>query len=684
MLVSWNWLQRYVDLKMDREELESRLSLSGLNHEGTETSATHDGLEPGDFCIDLEVTSNRGDCLGHIGVAREISVLYGSELKIPKSNLAEGANPIDQLLSVENQFVEACPRYTARVIEGVTIGPSPDWMQAALKAVGIGCINNVVDATNYVMMECGQPLHAFDLASLDGGEIIVRAARDKEIITAIDHRDYELDSQMCVIADSKNASAVAGVMGGANSEVTDATKDIVIEAAIFIPLSVRRTARKLKLHSPSSYRFERRVDPAGVLWSSNRACELIMQSGGGTLAKGVADTHPDSPVPKPVTLTLTELKRILGIEVPTVEIERILVALGCQSDGNIESGKGSFVPPTWRHDLTRPADLIEEVARIHGYDKIPEDSPIPVTPSSKRVFDSATERIRHVMVSSGLTEAMTPSVVTKQLDESVSPWTDQPAIQTQTAMLKGAKRLRRTLMPSLLQARANNWAAASIEANLFEIAHIYLPNDASESVDGLPEELYTVGLVRGGDFFEAKGILEKLGSAIGIQSPLAVKTIDRDGFEKGKLVELSFNGVAAGYLGTVAAKTLKPWKLPGPVVIAELSLPRLIEMAELVPQQRIVSLFPSVERDLNFVMKESVHWNELERVVRSAVGGQLKSIRYRETYRDPAKDGNDRKRILLSLQLQRDDGTLSGSDADEIIQSVVGDCQTKLGAELLG
>lgn len=681
MLVAWKWLSRYVDLEMDREELESRLSLSGLNHESTETPAENPKLSADDVCIDLEVTSNRGDCLGHIGVAREIAVLYDSELRIPDPQIKTSATSVDSLLSVENQFTEACPRYTARVIQGVKVGPSPDWMAAALSSVGIAVVNNVVDATNYVMMECGQPLHAFDYASLADQKIVVRAAREKESIMAIDHRQYELDPSMCVIADAKEASAVAGVMGGAESEVTEATKDLVIEAAIFTPLSVRRTARKLKLHSPSSFRFERRVDPVGVEWASRRVCELIVASAGGTVAKGIIDTAAEIPQREPIVLRLSELERILGIQISAEQVDRILTALGCQSDAKIATGTGSFVPPTWRHDLTRQADLIEEVARIHGYDKIPEDSPIPVTPSSKRTFDTATEKIRGVLTASGLSEAMTPSVVTAKLDQSLSPWTDRPALRTQTAMLKGAKCLRRSLLPSLLEARGNNWASGSIAADLFEISHIYLPG---ESDDELPDEHYSVGLVYGGDFFAAKGIIELLAVSLGIRDSISVQTVDSVGFVAGQVVSLSLGETHLGYLGVVSPKTLKHWKLPGNVVVAELSMNALLSGAELVPQQQVVSMFPSVERDLNFVMAESVRWNELENVVRSAVGEPLKALTYRETYRDPEKDGKNTKRILLSMQLQRDDATLSGDDADALVQSVIGDCKTKLGAELLG
>ncbi|NND98091.1 MAG: phenylalanine--tRNA ligase subunit beta [Pirellulaceae bacterium] len=676
MLVSWKWLSKYVDLSMDREELESRLSLSGLNHEGTT-------IVDGDPVIDLEVTSNRGDCLGHIGVAREIAVLYGLNVTIPEVSLKESGESVDSLLSVENRFLEGCPRYTARVIQGVKVGPSPKWLVESLQAVGIASVNNVVDATNYVMMECGQPLHAFDYAKVAGSKIIVRRGDKKEKIEAIDHKSYDLDQTTCVIADAKQADAIAGVMGGADSEVNEDTTDLVIEAAIFTPLFVRHTARKLKLQSPSSYRFERKVDPEGVDWASQRVCQLIQEMAGGKVAKGIIDTLPEIPERESILLRSSEIERILGVHIDSQEVTRILNELGCTADGDDQPGSICFVPPTWRHDLTREADLIEEVARIYGYDKIPEDSPIPVAPSQKRPFDVAMERVRLVLTASGLSEAMTPSVVTKKLDESLSPWTDLPALQTQTQMLKGSKRLRRTLIPSLLQGRANNWATASLEANLFEIAHIYLPNDSDGSDDTLPSEQYCLGLVAGGDFFALKGIVETLISRLGIANDAVVEPVHRAGFVKGGAVQLTLDDVLVGYMGIVDPRTLKQWKLPAPVVAAELSLSVLLASSELVPQQQSVSSFPSVQRDLNFVLSESIRWSEMENVVRAAIGEELARLTYRETYRDAKKDGKEKKRILMSVELQRHDATLSGDQADALIEKVIGACKKTLKAELL-
>ncbi len=396
MLVSWKWLSRYLNLPVSHEELALRLSLSGLNHESTE-------IVSDDPVIDLEVTSNRGDCLGHLGVAREIAVLFGLNVCRPEPALAavtDSAETIESLLEIENEFVDACPRYIARVVRGVRVGPSPSWMIESLAAVGIPSVNNVVDATNYVMMECGQPSHAFDHAKLDGAMIRIRPAEDGESLQAIDHRNYVLQPSMCVIADRRRAVAVAGVMGGASSEVTDSTTDLVIESAIFTPLSIRRTARALKLHSPSSYRFERRVDSDQVDWANRRVCQLVIESSGGRVAKGVIDTNPTPVIAKPVILRTSQIERVLGISIDQVEVTRILTSLGCKATSP-STAHTTFLPPSWRHDLTREVDLIEEVARIHGYDKIPEDSPIPVTPSARRTYDVGVDQVRRVMIAAG-------------------------------------------------------------------------------------------------------------------------------------------------------------------------------------------------------------------------------------------------------------------------------------------
>ena len=352
MIVSWNWLKDYVPLAIAPDELVQRLMMAGLNLEKSEPLAS-------DVIIDLEVTSNRPDCLGHIGIAREAAVLCGQPLNVAEPTVAVASEVSGRIsdhlrnyTSVAVECADLCPRYTARVIRGVKIKPSPSQMAVRLATIGQPVINNVVDITNYVMLECGQPLHAFDFQKLNGRQIIVRRAKKNEPFAAIDHKTYSLDSEMCVIADAERPVALGGVMGGADTEVSPTTCDVLIEAAQFAPLAIRATARKLKLHSPSSYRFERGTDPEWVDWASRRACELILNHAGGELIEGVIDVGPPRVAREPIVLRLSQLARILGIDVPAETVRKILTALGCQEQSH-EAAQVVTVPPSWRRDLSR-------------------------------------------------------------------------------------------------------------------------------------------------------------------------------------------------------------------------------------------------------------------------------------------------------------------------------------------
>ena len=356
MIVSWNWLKQYVPLAMSQEELETRLMMSELNHEGTETVGD-------DLAIDLEVSSNRPDCLGHIGVAREVAVLWEQPLKIPAASPAESSTPVDGLASVRIDCPQLCPRYTARVIRGVKVGPSPDWMVRRLATLGEASINNIVDITNYVLYECGQPLHAFDLPKLAGGQIIVREAAKGEKFEAINHKTYELEAGMCVIADARRAVALGGVMGGADTEVSDATTELLIESAAFDPISIRTTARRLVLHSPSSHRFERRPDPEGIDWASRRCCELILELAGGELASGAIDVGERPAAREPVVLRLEQIERILGIHIDREEVRRILTLLGNHETKADEAVSDSEME-RWRRRATRYEQVADNMLAV--------------------------------------------------------------------------------------------------------------------------------------------------------------------------------------------------------------------------------------------------------------------------------------------------------------------------------
>src|SRR4051794_29275928 len=407
MIVSWNWLAQYVRLDMPVETLTERLALAGLNHESTSEVG-------GDLAIDLEVTSNRPDCLGHLGVAREVSVLFDTPLRIPDPRPASSGASVETRAGVTVEATDLCPRFTARVISGARVGESPWWMRKRLETLGVRPISNIVDVTNYVMFECGQPLHAYDLDRLTERRLIVRRAHAGETLTAINNRNYELSQEMLVIADAARPVGLAGLMGGLETEIGFDTTDILIEAAQFAPMTVRKTSRALGLFSPSSFRFERPLDPEITDWASRRCAELILEVAGGALHPGVIDVGGPPPQRTPITLRLPQIERVLGIRIEREDVRRILAALGLEVLGQADHAI-TVRPPTWRADLEREIDLIEEAARIHGYHHIPEDRSVPVTSAARGIRERVESQVRELLTGLGLDEAVTFSLVDEAL-----------------------------------------------------------------------------------------------------------------------------------------------------------------------------------------------------------------------------------------------------------------------------
>ncbi len=674
MIVSWNWLKQYVALDMTPAELAERLMMAGLNHE--DTHAIGD-----DLAINLEVTSNRPDCLGHLGIAREVSVLWKIPLVIPPAAPLESKVSVGELAKVSVENPAQCPRYTARVIRGVKIGPSPRWLVDRLSTVGVAAINNVVDVTNYVLLECGQPLHAFDLAHLAGRRIIVRQARAGETFQAINHKAYTLDPTMCVIADAERAVALGGVMGGAATEVTVATKEVLLESAEFDPMSIRATARKLSLHSDSSYRFERGLDPAGVDWASRRAAELILELAGGELATGSLDVGRQVEERKPITLRFVQLRRVLGIDVPAATAREILTALG-NREVSADERRVEVIPPTWRRDLAREIDLVEEVARIHGYDKIPEDVSVPMATSHRTDEDRVLARVRHVLTAAGFDEAMTLSAVEEPWSEAFSPWTTAPPLRSSMPVLRRADRLRRSLVPSLLGARQTNESLANPVIELFEIAHVYLPQGAQ-----LPSEELMIALTSGGDFFATKGVVEGLLAALNPAARLVVRPTAQELLDLERSAELLVSvgesrDLLLGYLGEVSRTGLERFELRGGTTVAELKLSAFEQIAELIPKYRQPPVFPAVSRDLNLVVDESVLWDALASTVRKSAAPHAEAIEFQDVYRDTERLGAGKKSLLFTLTLRSPDGTLTNDEADQIRARVVEACRAAHAAQL--
>jgi phenylalanyl-tRNA synthetase beta chain len=546
-----------------------------------------------------------------------------------------------------------------------------------LATVGQPVINNIVDITNYVLMECGQPLHAFDFHKLAGRKIIVRRAKPGEQFQAIDHKTYSLDPEMCVIADTERVVALGGVMGGAQTEVSPTTTDVLIEAAQFAPLSIRSTARKLKLHSPSSYRFERGTDPEMVDWASRRACELILKHAGGELTEGVIDVGAPRPRRPAITLRLAQLKRIIGIDVPPEAVRRILIALGC-----VEESAGAAeivtIPPSWRRDLEREIDLVEEVARIHGYDKIPEDASVPMAPSHREASDRVLAKVRQVLTAVGYDEAMTASVVPESWSVAFSPWTSAQPLVANTPMLEGADQLRRSLIPSLLEARRINESLSNPTIELFETARVYLPASGQ-----LPREQLTIAAVSGRNFLHLKGVVEALLAALHIDLPMNLIELQHDFLESDRAAELKLGSERLGFVGELSASGQKAFSLRGPASIVELDLSLLTERARLATTYAPPSTYPTIARDLNLIVAEAVRWADLAATVRSAAGPDLERLEYLDTYRDPQKDGAATKRLHFSFTLRASDRTLTGNEADATRDAIVSACQRQHGARLL-
>ena len=671
MLVSWNWLKEYVSLDMSPAELSDRLMMAGLNHESTTPVGS-------DWAIDLEITSNRADCLGHLGVAREVAALWNRPLQTPTAQPKSGATAATSLTSVTLQCPQLCYHYTARVLRNVKVGPSPAWLANRLQTIGIAVVNNIVDITNYVLMESGQPLHAFDLARLRGRKLIVREARAGEPFVAIDHKTYTLEPGMCVIADADRPVALGGVMGGVDSEVSSATTEVLVESANFSPLAIRTTARKLNLHSPSSYRFERGVDPAGLDWASRRCCELILNLAGGELASGVIAVGREIPARPPVVLRLSQLQRILGIGIPAEKVRQILTALGC-AEVQADAQSVTTMAPSWRRDLTREIDLVEEVARIHGYDAIPEDAHVPMVPSHRTDHDRVQAKVRHVLTAAGFDEAMTISLVRPELAATFSPWTDADAFHCQSAILRGANQLRRSLIPSLLEVRQTNESLHNPRCELFETARVYLPSSGA-----LPNEQWTLAVASSADYHHVKGVVEAMVATVNPAAKLDVVATRQPLLNPNRAGELQLNGRRFGWIGEVTAAGLKQFSLRADTTVAELNLAALLEVARLIPQYVEQSPYPAIARDLNLIVDEAIRWSDLAATVRTAVGPNLERLDFQETYRDPTKDGPGKKRLLFSIVVRSHERTLTNDEADLIRIAVVAAAQEKHGAALLG
>ncbi len=665
MKVSLNWLTDYVDVSGSAADLASVLTRVGLKVEGIEQTAT-------DIVLDLEVTNNRPDCLGHLGVAREVAAATGAAFRPPSLGSVKTSGRAGELTSVEVPASDLCPRYTARIIRGVKVAPSPSWMVERLEAVGLRSINNVVDVTNYVMMEYSQPLHSFDFQKLAGRRIIVRRAKAGEMIVSIDGSRCQLEDWMLVIADAEKAVAVAGIMGGLNTEVAAETTDVLLEAAVFDPLSIRRTSRKLALMSESNYRFERGIDTAAVDAASLRACELICQLGGGTLADGIVDVWAKPPTPSVVALRPQRCNSLLGINVPAGRQVELLERLGLSP--KLSDGKIVCTIPSWRGDIRREADLIEEVARLEGYDKIPLESKVTHRLAGRSQLQQLRGQATAALSAAGFDETI--SIVFIDAQEARIFAGDRFTC-ADPIVRRANNALRPTLLPSLLRACKTNQDVGVAEVSLYELAAVFPPGNSGT----IGNEHMELAMVTTRELADLRGAAEAVADCIAAGLRLEVRPAKPMGLDPGAAAEVLAEGEVIGVIGAVAREAMEYYGLSRPLAAAAIRFDALARRACPVRAYEALAKFPAVRRDLSLIVAESVTWRQLAEVIESVPQPLRVGVEYVTTYRGkPVAQGE--KSVTVTLVYRWSEGTLRGEQVDEQVAGIVEAAEKKLTARL--
>jgi phenylalanyl-tRNA synthetase beta chain len=651
-----------------------------------------------DVLLEVNVTPNRPDALSHVGIAREVAAALGQKVRMPESRLAESGAPAGDAVKVRIEASERCARYAARVIENVRIGPSPAWLARRLEACGVRSISNVVDATNFVLLELGHPLHAFDLEKVAGREIVVRTARPGERLVTLDAKERTLSPDDLLIADRDRGSALAGVMGGGDSEISAGTTRVLLESAWFQPGGIRRTSRRHGLKTEASYRFERGADPGMVIPAVDRCAALIAELAGGTVRPGVVDAHPREVHAPEVRLRWSRPAEILGVEVPREEARRILAGLGFEEKAG-DAGGATFQVPSWRADVSIEEDLVEEIVRSRGYEGIPETLPHGAsdTPAEPREAQ-AIARTRAALEAAGFAEAVNFSFVAER---ELAPFEHQVAtgdgsgralgIALKNPISADLSVMRTSLVPSLLKNLAHNLRQRIEDVRLYEIASVYFPHaepkerPSAESVEIAGVILgrrSPVGWAVGGDaadFYDAKGAVAGILEALGAEP----RWEPRGGtwLHPRRSARLVAGEDVLGHVGELHPRVATAFELPRGVLAFRLSLDALLRAARLVPQHRSIPRLPAVLRDLAVVLAEEVPAASVEALVREEP--LVESVTPFDVYRGaPLPAG--RKSLALAISYRAADRTLTDAEADAAHARIVKRLAAKLGAELRG
>lgn len=636
-------------------------------------------LGPPETVLELEITPNRPDCLCLIGIAREVAALYNTGLKIPEVDLKEEDPPVEERTSVEIADTTGCPRYTARVLSGVRIKPSPDWMQRRLTLAGVRPINNVVDITNYVMLETGHPLHAFDQTLLKEGRIAVRRARPGEKMATLDEIERALTPDTLVIADAERPVAVAGIMGGAGSEIRDDTETVLLESACFDPMTIRATVRRLALTTESGYRFERGVDVGGVEWASRRAAALMADLAEARIARGVVDAYPELRQEWNVSCRWETVRSVTGMEISDDEIRSILESLTLAVTHADHAGCTVRVP-TYRRDLEREVDLIEEVARIHGLDKVPTPSPqARIVPDAEDHRTNALIRLKSQLTGLGLHEIMNYSLVSDALLNLFDRSNAESRIVLPHPISADQSVLRTSLIPQMVETLGRNHARQIDEARFFELGRVFWQGPEGHT----EEERLAIGLMGPAGrsmldrrhpvnpdemFLWMKGLLEALLDTQRIQDR-RVEAADFPQFEPGLSVSVILEGQVRGRMGLVRSSIRREWRFAEPVAVAELAVePLLAHMADIVTACS-VAIYPAVTRDVALVADRSIRHEDIVGVIEKASPKELERIELFDIFEGEAI-GRGKRSLAYSLTFRSPERTLTDEEVNGYHTSV--------------
>ena len=639
--------------------------------------------------FEVGITPNRPDCMSIFGIAREVSAILGENLQKPSFSVKEQGESISGRVTVEVEDPEACPRYCCRLIEGVRIGPSPAWLQERLEYCGIRSVNNVVDVTNFVLLEQGQPLHAFDYDKLDQGRISVRKARDGETIETLDGVERKLLGEDLLICSGDRPVALAGVMGGADTEIEDTTSNILLESAYFSPVGIRKTSKRTGLKSESSSRFERGIDINNVSFALDRAAELISRLSGGTIAEGIIDAYPDPVSPREISLSVDRVCSLVGISTDSHEIAELLEGLGFEVL-SLSSDALLLRVPTFRVDIEREVDIVEEVARLLGYDNIPSVLPeVPMVAKKPSVITVMEKRLRDIFVSYGFLEAINYSFESPELLRTFGL---EESVRIMNPISQELSEMRMSLIPSLVKNVKLNLSRQNQDVRLFEAGKVFYP----KGMEQLPNEVKKFAAIATGkrapeiwdgekfDFFDIKSVLERSLEVLSVDSRIEFGSVSPDhGFLwPGKSSTVLVDGNVLGVVGELHPHLLEKLEIGESVYVLELDLSFLsVIYTSLERKFSPLPKFPSLRRDIALVVDEVVPVREILSVIKKANSGIIENAWVFDVYRGNSLE-EGKKSVALSLILRNREKTLTDEDANRVQQDVLRSLEESIGAEL--